>query len=73
MRRVSDVVAYILNSVAEYLESDRCPCKMALDWASAQQLTRLIRSLLSTKPVCGLDGAELSHIASMLLQVMCSC
>lgn len=69
-RNVSDVIGYIFQCITDYIESDSCPCRVALDWASSEQLTALIKSLLSTKPVCGLNNNEQGHISSLLLKVM---
>ena len=71
MQIASDVIGYVMKSIVNYIESDSFPCKVVLDWGSSHQLSHFIRSQLATRPVCSLTRAELDHVTSLILKVMC--
>lgn len=67
-RKVSAVIGWTMLQVASYLRSSNCVCKLEIPTSAAWFMT-LVRSMLCTRPVSGLDKTTQDRIASLLLQV----
>ena len=68
--KVAMVTGHALSTVADYLRSEECACRSALDLSSAARMMAVAKTTLSSKAaVCFLSRVELNHLASLLLQV----
>ena len=70
MRKVSDIVTYLLRDLSEYLQSDICSCIWNVDWSSVKQLMNIVKTLLTSRQaVSQMDTENINHTASVLIQV----
>lgn len=65
---VTRVNKHLMLLSTGYLKQDDCGCKVQLDFGSSQNLVRLARSIISSKPACVLTEAERLHISRLVVQ-----
>ncbi|XP_063048230.1 McKusick-Kaufman/Bardet-Biedl syndromes putative chaperonin [Engraulis encrasicolus] len=63
---VISVYKHIQKLCNAYLMGNECKCKIAIDFSSCQELLVVARSVITSKPACGLNAAETLHISTMV-------
>ncbi|XP_044069164.1 McKusick-Kaufman/Bardet-Biedl syndromes putative chaperonin isoform X2 [Siniperca chuatsi] len=59
---------HLLGLCTSYLQGEDCACKVKLDFCSSQNLIKLARSVISSKPACVLTEPEALHISKLAVQ-----
>lgn len=62
------VSQYLLSLCTDYLASEACGCRIAVDFSSAKVLLGLVRSVLTSKPASMLSRKESDHISMLVLK-----
>ncbi|KAM4695164.1 molecular chaperone MKKS [Discoglossus pictus] len=57
-----------LNMCIDYLKSEKCACKMAVDFSNSKSLLCLARSILSSKPACMLTIKETNYLSTLIVK-----
>lgn len=66
-RQVAAVIGFTMVQAAAHLKSHNCACRLELPMSS-EWFMALVRSMLCTRPVSGLDKTSRDQLASLLLQ-----
>lgn len=56
---------HILSLCMDYLKSEACACRVAVDFSSIETLLCLVRSILMSKPACMLNKPEVGHLTEI--------
>lgn len=59
---------HLLSLCMDYLKSEACGCRVAVDFSSVETLLCLVRSVLRSKPACMLNKTEVDHLATLILK-----
>ncbi|XP_076598353.1 molecular chaperone MKKS isoform X1 [Chaetodon auriga] len=59
---------HLLSLCTSYLQREDCGCKVKLDFCSSDNLIKLARSIISSKPACVLTEGEALHISKLVVQ-----
>ncbi|KAK2523136.1 molecular chaperone MKKS [Columba livia] len=59
---------HILSLCMDYLKSEACACRVAVDFSSIETLLCLVRSILKSKPACMLNKPEVDHLTALILK-----
>lgn len=65
---VREVYEWMLSYVDEYINSGHCPVRITVDTADVKVMLAYVRSIINTKPVCGLLPVALKHLSHIILK-----
>ncbi|KAI9998658.1 hypothetical protein PInf_003244 [Phytophthora infestans] len=66
-RVVSRGLQLALDWSLQYLEDPRCPVRVAVDWSSATSISAVLRGIVSSKSITGLDEKTLESVVIPLI------
>ncbi|NWS20076.1 TCPQ protein, partial [Pachyramphus minor] len=65
---VIKITRHLLSLCMDYLKSEACGCRVSVDFSSVETLVCLVRSVLTSKPACMLNKAEVEHLTTLVLK-----
>ncbi|XP_074771494.1 molecular chaperone MKKS isoform X2 [Athene noctua] len=65
---VIKISKHLLGLCMDYLKSEACGCRVAVDFSSVENLLCLVRSVLTSKPACMLNKSEVDHLTMLILK-----
>ncbi|KAJ7398883.1 McKusick-Kaufman/Bardet-Biedl syndromes putative chaperonin [Pitangus sulphuratus] len=65
---VAEISRHLLGLCMDYLKSEACGCRVSVDFRSVETLACLVRSVLTSKPACMLNKAEVEHLTTLVLR-----
>ncbi|KAM9018964.1 molecular chaperone MKKS isoform 2-T10 [Ara ararauna] len=65
---VIKISKHLLSLCMDYLKSEACGCRVAVDFSSVETLLCLVRSVLRSKPACMLNKTEVDHLTTLILK-----
>ncbi|NXF06609.1 TCPQ protein, partial [Smithornis capensis] len=65
---VIKITRHLLSLCMDYLKSEACGCRVSVDFGSVGALVCLVRSVLTSKPACMLNKAEVDHLTTLVLK-----
>lgn len=65
---VREVYEVLLKLIDEYLTSDDCAVSVTVDTSNVKVMLSFVRSILASKPVCGLRLASANYLAQLVLK-----
>ncbi|NXF93833.1 TCPB protein, partial [Eubucco bourcierii] len=65
---VVKISKHLLSLCMDYLKSEACGCRVSVDFSSVETLLCLVRSILTSKPACMLNKAEVDHLTVLILK-----
>ncbi|KFU91541.1 McKusick-Kaufman/Bardet-Biedl syndromes putative chaperonin [Chaetura pelagica] len=65
---VIEISKHLLSLCMDYLKSEACGCRVPVDFGSVETLLCLVRSILTSKPACMLNKAEIDHLSTLILK-----
>ncbi|NXX20312.1 TCPB protein, partial [Podargus strigoides] len=65
---VVKISKHLLGFCMDYLKSEACGCRVSVDFGSVETLLCLVRSILTSKPACMLNKAEIDHLSTLILR-----
>nr|XP_033792574.1 McKusick-Kaufman/Bardet-Biedl syndromes putative chaperonin [Geotrypetes seraphini]XP_033792575.1 McKusick-Kaufman/Bardet-Biedl syndromes putative chaperonin [Geotrypetes seraphini]XP_033792576.1 McKusick-Kaufman/Bardet-Biedl syndromes putative chaperonin [Geotrypetes seraphini] len=67
-RTVTKISKHLLSLCTDYLKSEECGCRVAVDFGSSKGLFCLGRTVLTSKPACMLTVKETDYISALLIK-----
>ncbi|XP_030052184.1 molecular chaperone MKKS [Microcaecilia unicolor] len=65
---VGKISKHLLSLCTDYLKSEECGCRVAVDFGSSKALLSLACTVLTSKPACMLTVKEANYISALLLK-----
>ncbi|KFP06078.1 McKusick-Kaufman/Bardet-Biedl syndromes putative chaperonin [Calypte anna] len=65
---VVKISKHLLSLCMDYLRSEACGCRVSVDFSSVETLLCLVQSILTSKPACMLNKAEVDHLSVLILK-----
>ncbi|NXL91894.1 TCPQ protein, partial [Alectura lathami] len=59
---------HLLTLCTDYFRSEACGCRVSVDFSNLEILLCLVRSILTSKPACMLNKAEVDHLTMLIVK-----
>lgn len=72
-RLTTQVNEYLLKCCLDYLYSERCTCRVAVDFSTTVDLLKLAETAVKTKIVCGFLANDAHHVSKLIVEAFLKC
>ena len=72
-RLITRINEHLLKCCLDYLYSESCACRVAVDFSTTGDLLKLAESAIKTKPVCGFLASDVRHMSKLVVEAFLKC
>ena len=72
-RLITQVNESILTCCLDYLNSERCACRVAVNFSTTVDLLKLAETAVTTKTVCGFLAGDVCRISKLIVEAFLKC